>query len=148
MKNQKVLKNINAIKKKISNALADSIDTNLKRERNVEIIAISKRQPLEKLIAALDNGHKIFGENQVQETLNKWPTLKEKYLNIELHLVGPLQSNKVKDAVSIFDVIQTVDREKIAKALKKEEDNLQKKISYMIQINTGEESQKIRYYAK
>ena len=142
MKNQKVFKNINAIKKKISNALADSIDTKLKRERNVKIIAISKRQPLEKLIAALDNGHKIFGENQVQETLNKWPALKEKYLNIELHLVGPLQSNKAKDAVSIFDVIQTVDREKIAKALKKEEDNLQKKISYMIQINTGEESQK------
>ena len=96
MKNQKVLNNINAIKKKISNALADSIDTNLKRERNVEIIAISKRQPLEKLIAALDNGHKIFGENQVQETLNKWPALKKKYLNIELHLVGPLQSNKAK----------------------------------------------------
>ena len=67
---------------------------------------------------------------------------KKKYSNIELHLVGPLQSNKVKDAVSIFDVIQTVDREKIAKALKKEEDNLQKKISYMIQVNTGEESQK------
>ena len=118
MKNQKVFKNINAIKKKISNALADSIDTKLKRERNVKIIAISKRQPLEKLIAALDNGHKIFGENQVQETLNKWPALKKKYLNIELHLVGPLQSNKAKDAVSIFDVIQTVDREKIAKALK------------------------------
>ena len=135
-------KELSQIKKKISNALADSIDTKLKRERNVKIIAISKRQPLEKLIAALDNGHKIFGENQVQETLNKWPTLKEKYLNIELHLVGPLQSNKAKDAVSIFDVIQTVDREKIAKALKKEEDNLQKKISYMIQINTGEESQK------
>ena len=78
----------------------------------------------------------------MQETLIKWPKLKRKYQNIELHLVGPLQSNKVKDAISIFDFIQTVDREKIAKALKKEEENQQKKISYMIQINTGEESQK------
>ena len=135
MKNQKVLENINSVKKKISKVSAESMfyydrgayNTHLKQKKNVEIIAISKRQPLEKLIAALDNGHKIFGENQVQETLNKWPKLKEKYLNIELHLVGPLQSNKAKDAVSIFDVIQTVDREKIAKALKKEEDNLQKK---------------------
>ena len=67
---------------------------------------------------------------------------KKKYSNIELHLVGPLQSNKVKDAVSIFDFIQTVDREKIAKSLKKEEINLKKKISYMIQINTGKETQK------
>ena len=142
MENQKVLKNINSIKEKIGKALAKSIDTKLKKNKNVEIIAISKRQPLERLIAALDNGHKTFGENQVQETLNKWFSLKEKYQNIELHLVGSLQSNKAKDAVSIFNVIQTLDREKIAKVLKKEEDNLQKKISYMIQINTGEESQK------
>ena len=68
--------------------------------------------------------------------------IKKKYKNIELHFVGPLQSNKVKDAVSIFDCIQTVDREKIAKTLKKEEENLKKKLFYMIQINTGKESQK------
>ena len=150
MKNQKVLENINSIKKKINKISTESIfyydrgayNTHLKQKKNVEIIAISKRQPLERLIAALNNGHKTFGENQVQETLNKWFSLKEKYQNIELHLVGPLQSNKAKDAVSIFNVIQTLDREKIAKVLKKEEDNLQKKISYMIQINTGEESQK------
>tara|TARA_Y100000590_G_scaffold408615_1_gene499867 strand:+ start:8936 stop:9601 length:666 start_codon:yes stop_codon:yes gene_type:complete len=131
MENQKVLKNISLIKNKI----------NLYK-KNLQIIAISKKQPLERVIAALDFGHKIYGENQVQETINKWPQLKLNYKNIELHLVGPLQSNKVKDALSIFDVIQTIDREKIANALKKEEDNLQKKISYMIQINTGKESQK------
>ena len=140
MENQKVLGNINLIKKKIINALVETSDKKLKE--NVEIIAISKKQPLERVISLLDADHKIFGENQVQETLGKWPLFKKKYSNIELHLVGPLQSNKVKDAVSIFDIIQTVDREKIAKALKKEEDNLQKKISYMIQVNTGEESQK------
>jgi len=142
MENQKVLENINLIKEKVDSASSESIDTKLKKNKSVKIIAISKRQPLEKLIDALDTGHKIFGENQVQESLKKWFTLKEKYQNIELHLVGPLQSNKVKDAVSIFDFIQTVDREKIAEALKKEEEKQQKKISYMIQINTGEESQK------
>ena len=142
MENQKVLENINSIKKKVSSASLESIDTKLKKNKDVKIIAISKRQPLERLIDALNSGHNIFGENQVQETLNKWPPLKKKYQNIELHLVGPLQSNKVKNAVSIFDFIQTVDREKIAMALKKEEENLQKKISYMIQINTGEEPQK------
>ena len=142
MENQKVLENINSVKKKIGKTSPNSIDTNLKEKKKIEIIAVSKRQPLEKLVAALDVGHKIFGENQVQESLKKWPFLKKKYQNIELHLVGPLQSNKVKEAVSIFDFIQTVDREKIAKALKKEEDNMQKKISYMIQINTGEEAQK------
>ena len=142
MENQKVLKNINSIKEKVYNVSLESIDAKLKKIKNIEIIAISKRQPLERLVAALDTGHKTFGENQVQEALNKWATLKKKYQNIELHLVGPLQSNKVKDAISIFDSIQTVDREKIAKALKTEESNLQKKISYMIQINTGEEPQK------
>ncbi|MBH71154.1 MAG: YggS family pyridoxal phosphate-dependent enzyme [Pelagibacteraceae bacterium] len=108
----------------------------------MEIIAISKRQPLERIISALNIGHKTFGENQIQESIKKWPDLKKKYNDINLHLVGPLQSNKVKDAVYLFDFIQTVDREKIAKALKKEEENQNKKISYMIQINTGEESQK------
>ena len=150
MKNQKVLENINSIKKKISKVSVESMfyydrgayNTHLKQKKNVEIIAISKRQPLEKLVAALNIGHKIFGENQVQETLSKWPILKKNFQNIELHLVGPLQSNKVKDAISIFDFIQTVDREKIAKALKEEEENLKKKISYMIQINTGKEPQK------
>ncbi len=142
MKNQKVLENINSIKENIYNVSLESIDAKLKKIENIEIIAISKRQPLERIIAALDADHKIFGENQVKEALNKWPTLKKKYQNIKLHLVGPLQSNKVKDAISIFDFIQTVDREKIAKALKKEEENLDKKISYMIQINTGEEPQK------
>ena len=142
MENEKVLTNINSIKKKIADTLSKLIDTKIKQNKNIEIIAISKRQPIERIISALDSGHKIFGENQVQETITKWPLLKNKYSNIQLHLVGPLQSNKAKDAISIFDVIQTVDREKIAKALKKEEDNLKRKISYMIQINTGKEPQK------
>ena len=133
MENQKVFKNINLIKEKINNKTDESVN----KEKKIKIIAISKRQPIERIINALDNGHKIFGENQVQESIKKWPDLKKKYKNIELHLVGSLQSNKAKEAISLFDVIQTVDREKIAKTLKKEEEKLQKKISYMIQINTG-----------
>ena len=79
MENQKVLENINLIKEKVGSALSESIDTKLKKNKSIKIIAISKRQPLEKLINALDTGHKTFGENQVQESLKKWPTLKEKY---------------------------------------------------------------------
>ena len=142
MQNQKILENINLIKKKITDIHSKSLNSELKIKKKIEIIAISKRQPLERIISALNIGHKTFGENQIQESIKKWPDLKKKYNDINLHLVGPLQSNKVKDAVYLFDFIQTVDREKIAKALKKEEENQNKKISYMIQINTGEESQK------
>ena len=142
MENQKVLKNISLIKTEITKALADLVNLDLNKEKKVKIIAISKRQPIDRILAALVTGHKVYGENQVQETLKKWPDLKKKFNNIELHLVGPLQSNKVKEAIQIFDVIQTVDREKIAKVLKNEEEKIEKKLSYMIQINTGEESQK------
>ena len=142
MENQKVLENINLVKQEVIKASTNSINAKLKKFNDVKIIAISKRQPLERIIAALNVGHRIYGENQVQESLNKWSELKKKYNNIELHLVGPLQSNKVKEAVKIFDIVQTVDREKIANALKNEEEIIHKKLSYMIQINTGEESQK------
>ena len=82
MENQKVLENINSIKENINKSSIESIDANLNKTKKIEIIAISKRQPLEKLVAALNTGHKIFGENQVQETLNKWPELKKKYQDI------------------------------------------------------------------
>ena len=142
MENQKVLENINLIKQEVEDAFNNSINAKLKKRDQIKIIAISKRQPLERIIAALETGHKEYGENQVQESLKKWPRLKNKYKNVELHLVGPLQSNKVKEAVQIFDVIQTVDREKIARILKNEEEKLQRSLTYMIQINTGEEKQK------
>lgn len=141
MKNQKVLKDIDLVKREVIEALKTS-NSKLKKNKDIKIIAVSKRQPLERIISALDVGHREFGENQVQESLKKWPELKKKYNNVELHLIGPLQSNKVKDAIKIFDVIQTVDREKIAKALKYEEEKFRKNLSYMIQINTGEEKQK------
>ncbi len=142
MENQKVLGNINLIKQEVEEAYKNSINAKLKKKHEIKIIAVSKRQPLERVIAALDTGHCIYGENQVQESLKKWPDLKEKYKNIELHLVGPLQSNKAKEAVEIFDVIQTLDREKIAKTLKMEQEKQKKILTYMIQVNTGEEKQK------
>ncbi len=103
-----------------------------------KIVAVSKNHGREKILPLLEYGHRIFGENRVQEALGKWPELKAEYPGVELHLIGPLQSNKVKDALGIFDVIETVDREKIAIALSREE----KKIDLLIQVNTGEEPQK------
>ena len=116
MKNQKVLKDIDLVKREVIEALKTS-NSKLKKNKDIKIIAVSKRQPLERIISALDVGHREFGENQVQESLKKWPELKKKYNNVELHLIGPLQSNKVKDAIKIFDVIQTVDSIKLAEKI-------------------------------
>jgi len=108
----------------------------------VSLIAVSKQQPLERVIAALDAGQRIFGENRVQEAQGKWPELKSRYEGVELHLIGPLQSNKAKEAVALFDVIQTVDRPKIAKTLAAEMQKAGKDIPVYIQINIGAEPQK------
>lgn len=107
-----------------------------------EIIAVSKKQPLKKLVAALECGHRQFGENRIQEAYAHWSALKQQYTDITLHLIGPLQSNKVADAVAFFDVIHTIDREKIAQAIKHECDKQSRSISCLIQVNTGEEPQK------
>ena len=91
---------------------------------------------------ALDTGHRVFGENRVQEAAGKWPALRARYPDIVLHLIGPLQTNKVKDAVALFDVIETVDREKLARALADEFGRQGKRPDCYIQVNTGEEPQK------
>ena len=87
-------------------------------------------------------GHRVFGENRVQEAQAKWPSLREQFDNIELHLIGPLQSNKAKEAVALFDVIETVDRPKIARALSVEMQRQHKMLDLFVQVNTGEEPQK------
>ena len=107
-----------------------------------KLIAVSKRQPDSVIDAALKAGHRIFGENRVQEAERRWSDRKEKYPDLELHLIGPLQSNKTKDAVALFDVIHTVDRFKIARRLKNHMDEIGRDISCMIQVNTGDEDQK------
>lgn len=108
----------------------------------VKLVAVSKVHSEERIVPVLDTGHRLFGENRVQEAEGKWPSLRDRYDDIQLHLIGPLQSNKVKNAVATFDVIETVDRPKIAKALAKEFENVGRNLPCFIQVNTGEEPQK------
>ncbi len=109
---------------------------------DVELIAVSKMFAADQILPVLQAGQKRFGENRVQEAQGKWPALREQFEGVELHLIGPLQSNKTKEAVELFDVIHTVDREKIARALKKEMDKQGRGVELLIQVNTGEEPQK------
>jgi hypothetical protein len=108
----------------------------------VGLVAVSKFQPAERIAAALEAGHRLFGENRVQEAKGRWPDLKARYPGIRVHLVGPLQTNKVKDAVALFDVIETVDRPKLADALAAEMARTGRRPDCLIQVNTGEEEQK------
>ncbi len=108
----------------------------------VTLVAVSKVQPLERIEAALEAGHRVFGENRVQEAAGKWPALRERYPDIRLHLIGPLQTNKVRQAVELFDVIESVDREKLARKLAEVFEETGRRLPCYIQVNTGEESQK------
>jgi pyridoxal phosphate enzyme (YggS family) len=108
----------------------------------VTLVAVSKVQPVERAEAALAAGHLVFGENRVQEAQSKWPALRSRYPGLRLHLIGPLQTNKVKDAVALFDVIETVDRPKLAEALKREMQRQGVERACYVQVNTGEETQK------
>lgn len=112
-----------------------------KNKKKSQIIAISKNHPQESVLRAIEQGVRTFGENRVIEAKNKFTNLKEKFNNIELHLTGPLQSNKVKLAINIFDVFHTIDREKIVKELSKYKDKIKYK-KLFIQVNTGEEETK------
>ncbi|HYC03391.1 MAG TPA: YggS family pyridoxal phosphate-dependent enzyme [Azospirillaceae bacterium] len=110
--------------------------------RAVTLVAVSKVQPVLKLRAALAAGQRVFGENRVQEAKAKWPELKAEYPDVELHLIGPLQTNKVKEAVALFDVIQTVDRPKLAQALAEECRRQNRRPRFLVEVNTGNEPQK------
>ncbi len=109
---------------------------------SVKLIAVSKTHPAEAVEEAIAAGQRLFGENRIQEAQDKFPALKERHPDIELHIIGPLQSNKVKDAVAIADCIQSVDREKIAKAIAKEMAEQGRRPKLLVQVNTGEEPQK------
>jgi len=126
------------IKSKIEKAESDA-----KRDiGSTQLLAVSKVQPNERILSVLEQGHKIFGENKVQEAQGKWPTFRENFSNLKIHLIGPLQSNKVKQAVALFDAIHTVDRLKLAHKLSNEVQTQGKAPEMFIQINTGEEKQK------
>src|SRR3990172_1628376 len=109
---------------------------------DVHLVAVSKTVPAPVIEQAIGAGQRMFGENRVQEASAKWPALKERHADAELHLIGPLQSNKVRDAVALFDVIETVDRPKLARALAEEMARADKRPRLFVQVNTGEEPQK------
>ena len=109
---------------------------------STQLLAVSKVQPNERVLNVLKQGHKVFGENKVQEAQSKWPTFRENFSNVKVHLIGPLQSNKVKQAIELFDTIHTVDRLKLAQKLSNEIQAQGKAPEMFIQINTGEEEQK------
>jgi len=109
---------------------------------STQLIAVSKVQPNEHVLNVLEQGHTIFGENKVQEAHGKWPMFRENFSNVKVHLIGPLQSNKVKQAVELFDAIHTVDRLKLAQKLSNEVQAQGKAPDMFIQVNTGEEVQK------
>ena len=108
----------------------------------VHLVAVSKTFSAREIAPFLEAGQRVFGENRVQEAASKWPELRASYEGIELHLIGPLQSNKVKEAVALFDVIETVDREKIAVALRAEMEKSGKQPRLLVQVNIGLEPQK------
>ena len=108
----------------------------------VILVAVSKRQPEVKIDAALAAGQRVFGENRVQEANQRWTDRRTAYRDLTLHLIGPLQTNKAAEAVALFDVIEVVDREKLARALAKEMTRQNRYLPCYIQVNTGEEPQK------
>ncbi|MDE4097933.1 MAG: YggS family pyridoxal phosphate-dependent enzyme [Pseudophaeobacter sp. bin_em_oilr2.035] len=109
---------------------------------SVHLIAVSKVQPNERVEAVLEEGHRCFGENRVQEAAGKWPGFAERFDGIDLHLIGPLQSNKARQAMELFDSIHSVDRPKLAKAIARLAQELGHCPDLFIQVNTGEEEQK------
>ncbi|HGG05875.1 MAG TPA: YggS family pyridoxal phosphate-dependent enzyme [Aliiroseovarius sp.] len=109
---------------------------------STRLIAVSKVQPLDRVVSVLDQGHRVFGENKVQEAAGKWPELRDQYSGVELHLIGPLQTNKARQAMGLFDVIHTLDRPKLARTIARLADETGHCPRLFIQVNTGEEAQK------
>ena len=125
----------------IQNKIHSHLDEH-KIDKVPKIIAVSKTFKIEKILPLIDYGHKDFGENKVQEAVDKWTEVKLSNPDIKLHLIGKLQTNKVKYAVKIFDYIHSVDSEKLAKKISDEEIKINKKIKIFIQVNIGQEDQK------
>ena len=125
------------IEKLVKSKIADSDNS-----KALTIIAVSKTFPLEKIMPLINYGHKDYGENKVQEALDKWSNVKFEKSELKLHLLGKLQTNKVKFAIKIFDYIHSVDNKKLAKKIADEQVKLNKKVKIFIQVNLGEEEQK------
>ena len=124
------------------NLIKEDLKSKIKNYQNIKIIAVSKTFPIEVIEPLIEHGHLEYGENKVQEALNKWTEIKIANSNIKLHLIGKLQTNKVKFALKIFDYIHSVDNKKLAKKIADEELKQKKKIKIFLQINIGKEEQK------
>jgi PLP dependent protein len=133
-----VAANLRAIWQRIA-AAARSVERN---PATVTLVAASKAQPEARLRAALEAGQRVFGENYVQEALAHWSALRQRYPDLRLHMIGPVQTNKAREAVACFDVIETLDRPKLAQALAKEMARQERSLPCFVQVNTGEEPQK------
>ena len=116
--------------------------SDLKAPNLPKIIAVSKTFKIDKILPLIDYGHIDFGENKIQEAVDKWTDIKSNNLNIKLHMIGKLQTNKVKNAVKLFDYIHSVDNEKLAKKIADEQEKIRKKVKIFIQVNIGNEKQK------
>lgn len=133
-----IVANLNLVKAKIAEAEQEAG----RAQGTVTLVAVSKTFDADAIRPVLDAGQRVFGENRVQEAQSKWPQLRETYAGIELHLIGPLQSNKAAVAVTLFDVIETIDRERIAAAIAKEIKKQNRAPKLYVQVNTGLEPQK------
>jgi pyridoxal phosphate enzyme (YggS family) len=128
--------------RKIETAIATAARDAGRTPDDVCLVAVSKTFPAEAIEPVIRAGHRVFGENRVQESAQKWPALKKSYPDLVLHLIGPLQSNKVKEALALFDVIETVDRPSLVEALAREWPRLTRKPALFVQVNIGDEGQK------
>ncbi|WP_295142367.1 YggS family pyridoxal phosphate-dependent enzyme [uncultured Reyranella sp.] len=126
----------------VTGRIAEAARASGRSPSDVTLVAVSKTHGADRVRELLEVGHRVFGENRVQEAEGKFPELKAAWPDLELHLIGPLQTNKARDAVALFDVIQSVDRERLAAALVKEMERLGRRPACYIQVNTGEEPQK------
>ena len=133
-----IAKNLAAVRERMANAarLAG------RAPDAVTLVAVTKTHPAASVRAALAAGHRVFGENRVQEAEAKYPALRAEFPDLQLHLIGPFQTNKVRDAIALFDVIETVDRPRLAEALAREMEKSGRRPSCFIEVNTGEEPQK------
>jgi hypothetical protein len=126
----------------VNRRIAEAAKAAGRQPADVTLVAVSKTHGPERVRELLEVGQRVFGENRVQEAQEKFPALKAEHPDLELHLIGPLQTNKARDAVALFDVIQSVDRERLAGVLAKEMERAGKRPACFIQVNTGEEEQK------
>ncbi|MBT8424104.1 MAG: YggS family pyridoxal phosphate-dependent enzyme [Silicimonas sp.] len=126
----------------IHSRIAAACDRHDRDPGSVTLIAVSKVQPLNRIESVLSQGHRVFGENRVQEAQGKWPDLRERFADVDLHLIGPLQSNKTRAAMDLFDAIHTVDRPKLARGIARIAQEIGDCPDIFVQVNTGDEGQK------